>query len=101
MALWMGFSVWLDYKPISLPDAHGRRGCEILSVLLKAKIFAACTNFVPRSTPNVIPAPAGIQFWTPAFAGVTSGLWLRLCCAARLRLISVMIHYWALLAAHE
>jgi len=41
-------------------------------------MFAACTNFVPQPTGNVIPAPAGIQFWTPAFAGVTSGLWLRL-----------------------
>jgi hypothetical protein len=48
-------------------------------VLLKAKMFAACTNFVPQPTVHVIPAQAGIQFWTPAFAGVTPRLWLRLC----------------------
>jgi len=34
-------------------------------------MFAACTNFVPQPTMHVIPAPAGIQFWTPAFPGVT------------------------------
>ncbi len=61
---------------------------SVSSVLLKARMFAACTNFVPQCPVHVIPAQAGIQLWAPAFAGVTSRVWLRLCRAVLESLLS-------------